>query len=90
MTVKEMIEKTKSVLRGRKHAYQQTFGGDGAPEMVLRDLAKFCRANESSFHQDPRAHAVLEGRREVWLRIEKHLNLTTDELWNIYKRKDIE
>jgi hypothetical protein len=29
-------------------------------------------------------HAVLEGRREVWLRITRHLNLTTEQLYAIY------
>lgn len=51
---------------------------------VLRDLAKFCRADKSCFHKDPRAHAVLEGRREVWLRIQQHLQLTDEQLWALY------
>lgn len=53
-------------------------------EEVLADLAKFCRANQSTFHADPRVHAVAEGRREVWLRITQHLNLTDDQLWRMY------
>jgi hypothetical protein len=52
---------------------------------VLKDLAKFCRAHESTFHKDPRAHAVMEGRREVWLRIQNQLNLTDEELWALYQ-----
>lgn len=54
---------------------------------VLRDLAKFCRAHESTFHVNPRAHAVLEGRREVWLKIERMLNLSTEELYLLHKVK---
>jgi hypothetical protein len=27
---------------------------------------------------------VLEGRREVWLRIQQHLNLTTEQLFQLY------
>jgi hypothetical protein len=49
-------------------------------QMVLADLAKFCRANRSTFHPDPHVAARLDGRREVWLRITQHLNLSTDDL----------
>jgi hypothetical protein len=54
---------------------------------VLRDLAKFCRAHETTFNPDPRAHALAEGRREVFLRIANHMNLTEDELWELYGKK---
>jgi hypothetical protein len=70
-------------LRQRKRAYQLTFGSP-AGQVVLEDLAKFCRANETCFHADPRLHAVAEGRREVWLRIQQHLNLTADQLAQLY------
>jgi hypothetical protein len=36
---------------------------------VLADLNRFCRGNASTFHADPRTHALLEGRREVLLRL---------------------
>ncbi|WP_426271567.1 hypothetical protein ACN9MB_09075 [Dyella kyungheensis] len=70
-------------LRRRAHAYRVTFTGPLAEE-VLADLAKFCRATESTFHTDARAHAVAEGRREVWLRLQHHLKLSDDELWKRY------
>jgi hypothetical protein len=66
-------------LTTRKRNYQTVFGGVAGGE-VLRDLAKFCRADETTFHADARASALMEGRREVWLRITKHLNLTPDQL----------
>lgn len=50
------------------------------PDAVLADLAKFCRATEPCWHPDPRTHALLEGRREVWLRIQKHLNMPAEDL----------
>lgn len=53
-------------------------------EKVLADLAKFCRANESTFHPDARVHAALEGRREVWLRIRAHMDLTDQQLWALF------
>lgn len=70
-------------LGDRRHAYRTTFKGPVA-EVVLQDLAKFCRAHQSTFHADPRAHAVAEGRREVFLRIAHHLNLTDEQLWALY------
>ena len=67
----------------RRTAYIKTFNSPFGTE-VLEDLAHFCRAHETTFHDDPRAHAVAEGRREVWLRIQKHLQLTDDQLWALY------
>lgn len=67
-------------LQNRQRAYLDTFKGVPAEE-VLKDLAKFCRAEESTFHADPRMHAVLEGRREVWIRIQKHLRLNVDDVY---------
>lgn len=66
-------------LTERKRNYQGAFKGV-AGSLVLDDLAKFCRADESTFHTDPRVEGVMQGRREVWLRISKHLNLTPQEL----------
>lgn len=66
-------------VRGRRKAYQLAFLGPAGQD-VLRDLARFCRASETCFHEDPRIHAVLEGRREVWLRIQQHLHLSSEEL----------
>jgi hypothetical protein len=70
-------------LNDRRYAYQTTFKGPLA-DVVLRDLARFCRAHETTFQQNDRAHALAEGRREVWLRIEHHLKLTPDQLWELY------
>lgn len=47
---------------------------------VLDELARFCRANESTFHVDARAHALAEGRREVWLHIREFLTLNAEQL----------
>jgi hypothetical protein len=69
----------------RKRAYQLAFGNRPEANAMLRDLAKFCRAFDSTFLPDARAHAVLEGRREVWLRIQQHLNLSEDQLAVLYK-----
>src|SRR5690348_3849099 len=60
-------------------AYQIAFSG-AAGQAVLADLARFCRANEPCFMEDARYHALLEGRREVWLRIQHELNSPVEEL----------
>ncbi len=77
------LDKAKDFLIHRRQSYQQTFGGPPG-RVVLEDLARFCRAHDTTYHADPRMHAVLEGRREVWLRIAHHLNLTDEELWALY------
>jgi len=54
-------------------------------DAVLADLASFCRANETTFHLDQRVTDMLNGRREVYLRIKDHLDLSFDQLWEKYK-----
>jgi hypothetical protein len=80
------LGKTLDFLRNRKRNYQLAFGQPAGQE-VLIDLAKFCRANETCYHDDARLHAVLEGRREVWLRIQQHLNLSSEQLATLYGGK---
>lgn len=82
--IDEVKLKLKHLLRLRRHDYVNVFLGTGETgKRVLSDLAVFCRANDSAFHEDSRAHAVLEGRREVWLRIQRHLRLSDEELWRL-------
>lgn len=76
-------DEAKRYLAERRTAYVRTFDTPFGAE-VLADLAKFCRAQESTFHPDARVHAVAEGRREVWLRIAQHLNLSEEDLWRAY------
>ena len=83
-------EKLQDFLMARKMAYVQLFNPESQSAIkVLEDLSKFCRANESCFHPDPRIHAVIEGRREVWLRLNDHINLSSEEFWKKYGRDDI-
>lgn len=76
----------------RRDAYIDVFGRDGLrtlPQLeVLADLAKFCRANRTCFHEDPRAHALAEGRREVWLRVQQTLRLTDDQVAMLVEMDD--
>lgn len=73
----------------RKTSYQLTFNEGVHAKLVLKDLARFCRANDTTFLPDARAHAVLEGRREVWLRIQKYINLSPEELLDLYGKDNI-
>jgi hypothetical protein len=72
----------------RAIAYGRTFGGEKNPlaEIILEDLAKFCRANETTFHPDARVSAVLEGRREVWLRVQEFMTLNAEQLLEKYTK----
>jgi hypothetical protein len=85
-----MFQRAMNFLNKRKLAYGQVFRGDSiANQVVMADLAKFCRAVEPTFHADARVHARLEGRREVFLRITEHLNLSAEELYNLYSKGQI-
>jgi hypothetical protein len=76
-----VIDHIRGFLRTRIQAYRFSFDGIHG-ERVLDDLAKFCRAHETTFHTDPRVEGIMQGRREVWLRITRHLNMTDEELWS--------
>lgn len=76
------VELLRRLLSRRRYAYQKTFQGPLAEE-VLADLARFCRANKSTFNENDRAHVLAEGRREVWLRINQHLRLSEPDLWRL-------
>ena len=70
----------------RKKAYQAAFGPSGfMGSDCMFDLAEFCHAHKPTWHEDARHHARLEGRREVWLRIAYHLNLTPEQLEAVYE-----
>lgn len=85
------LEETQVFVRDRKTAYQLSFPEKAAhADMVLADLASFCRANESCVVPgDHDRTLLLEGRREVWLRIQQHLNLRPDQLMSLYTGKGI-
>jgi hypothetical protein len=83
--MRNLYYKVRDFLLRRKIAYIQVFNLENPHvELVLRDLAKFCRANETCFHPNENTMKALEGRREVWLRIQNHLHLTADQLCALY------
>jgi len=81
-------------LRRRRYAYRRLFLGENGlnadGQVVLADLAKFCRATSStavvspvSRSVDPIATAMAEGRREVWLRLMAHLHIDERVVFNL-------
>ena len=60
-----------------------------ATQNMLIDLADFCRAAETSVVTDENGRydhertLIMEGRREVWLRMQNHFNLTTQQLYRL-------
>lgn len=67
----------------RRRAYRATFNTlEG--RKVLSDLRRFCRANQPTADiNNVQATYVLEGRREVWLRLQAHLNLTDEDVFTL-------
>lgn len=85
MSFEDVVRSTREFLTGRKGSYCRVFNRESRDvQAVLADLAEFCRAHATTFDQDPRIHALAEGRREVFLRIAHHLELPDDELWLLY------
>ena len=87
--IKGIRSDLRTLFRGRRLSYHHVFNRENQyTKEVLKDLAKFCRAHMSTFNKDPRVQANLDGRREVWLRIQEHLMLTNDEIYELHGVKD--
>lgn len=70
-------------LRRRRAAYAKTFDNPEGRK-VLADLRRFCRASVPTADvNNVHTTFLLEGRREVWLRIQSLLQLTDDEITNL-------
>lgn len=93
-----MFQGIRKVLFKRRHAYRVLFqpGGQStvAAELVLEDLRSFCRATKSTVVVNPitgavdeRATFIAEGRREVFLRITQHLNISDADLYRVMERE---
>ena len=55
--------------------------------MVLVDLARFCRAYHTiHVENDTHGSALLEGRRQVYLRIAEYMNINPRDLLEAVKR----
>ena len=74
------------IFTDRKRAYQLALGTP-AGKAILDDLMVFCRGRETCVVPGDRDRTyVLEGRREVLLRIQDHIELSPDDLLERYTR----
>lgn len=78
----------KHFLEARQGAYRRVFAGNAATQadvqLVVEDLRRFCYGDTSAFDVDDRVHCVKTGRQEVWIRVQDHLRLDLDALFNKY------
>lgn len=79
----------------RRRNYRAAFlngHGEIRAEMVpvLADLRRFCKGTISTFDPDPRVHAMLEGRREVFWRIIGFLNVDEAEVLKLVETHETE
>lgn len=96
MTYAQLTARARAIL-SRRYSYRAVFtpanDATGAGKAVLKDLAKYCRAYESTVMvgqsgYDSHASAVAQGRREVWLRIQSMLELPDKHLLNDVENDD--
>lgn len=88
-TVSEVTSAEKQYIAERSRAYKEVFSpgetSEGALEFVMKDLAKWSRAYEPTFHPtNGKIQDMLEGRRETFQRIMQYTHLSADTLFNKY------
>ncbi len=66
-----------------REAYIQTFLKNGFGARVLLDLEDVCYGRRGTYSSNERETAFNEGKRWVWLRIQKILALTNDQMENL-------
>lgn len=59
-----------------------------AAEIVLKDLARICYANRTTAHPEVATMAAAEGRRQVWMHLQKMLALTDAQVDRILSIED--
>lgn len=79
-------------LRKKRDCYKHIFNGENLTneaQLALKDLSIFCHADrpcvayDNTGKLDAHAMAMLEGRRQVWMRIIQTLNITDEQLIKI-------
>jgi hypothetical protein len=74
----------KKIFFRRFDAYKRLFNLDNRDaEVVLSDLRQFCRPTGSIFSNDPLEMALMEGRRQVFLRIEEMTALERQDIYHL-------
>lgn len=64
---------------GKANSYREVFKSP-AGRRVLYDLSQLCGATSTTYHEDAREQARLEGRRQIWLAILRILRLTQADI----------
>lgn len=89
-----ILDGIRRVLARRRSAYKALFAPGPACDIVLADLAKFCRATSTpavvsmtTGQIDPMASFIAIGRQEVWMRLVQHLHITDADLYRIVNQQ---
>lgn len=84
----DFTQRQKDYLERRANAYKAVFRpGERSQsdiDIVLKDMALFCRAMTTRYDPEQKKQDMLEGRAEVFYRIKEHVGLTLDELFRLY------
>lgn len=86
-----MFEKIRQAILKKRSGYRALFKpGTVATDIVLADLAQFCRARSTPavYSQvagtiDPMATGIMIGRLEVWHRIASNVHLSDADLYRL-------
>ncbi len=93
LSFEELKAQTIEYLRRRKTSYffgfkalMQRVKPTPQADMMIADLARFCRAMDDLTGTTDRETYILIGRRQVWLRIMQHHYMSPEELYDLYSR----
>lgn len=89
----ELFSKLFNGYRWRARHYRAVFGQrNPSTEAVVADLSKFCSFLDTIREPgaDEKEGWILEGRRQVFLRIVQHTQLSAEELFTLYHHLDTE
>lgn len=77
-------------LKSKSRAYKALFDkSDGNSDIVLADLAKFCHYRATSADvENTNATYLVEGRREVFLRLLEMLNVSEERIDHALRRQE--
>jgi len=73
--------------QSRRSNARQTFGTPWG-KATLADIQEFCCADRTTATGDAHEMAIREGRRQVYLRISRAMNLTADEQFALLQSKE--
>lgn len=89
-----IVRGIRRILSKRRSAYKALFAPGPACDIVLQDLAKFCRAATTpavvsplTGQIDQSASFIAIGRQEVFHRISQHINIADADLYRIINQE---